>query len=91
MIEHKCLATASSMDEWIWPYRLVHPNFEDIRALKRRNMVPGLPEIDIPNEMCEECVQVKQHKNNSSKDAGSKSKEILEIIYSNVCGPIQVD
>ena len=54
-------------------------------------MVSGLPEIDIPNEVYEECVQAKQHKNNFSKDAGSKSKAILEIIYSDVCGPIQVD
>ena len=41
--------------------------------------------------MCEECVQRKQHKNNFSKDAGSKSKEILEVIYSDVYGLIHVD
>ena len=41
--------------------------------------------------MCEECVQAKQHKNNFSKDAGSKSKVFLKVIYSDVCGPIQVD
>ena len=29
--------------------------------------------------------------NSFSKDAGSKSKAILEVIYSDVCGPIQVD
>ena len=54
-------------------------------------MVSGLPEIDIPIEVCEECVQAKQHKNNFSKDAGSRLKAILEVIYSDVCGPIQVD
>ena len=54
-------------------------------------MVSGLSEIDIPNEVCEECVQAKQHKNNFNKDAGSKSKAILEAIYSDVCGPLQVD
>ena len=36
-------------------------------------------------------MQAKKHKNNFNKDAGSKSKAILEIIYSDVCGPIQVD
>ena len=54
-------------------------------------MVSGFPEIDIPNKVCEECVQAKQHKNSFSKDAGSKSKAVLEVIYSDVCGPIQVD
>ena len=54
-------------------------------------MVSGFPEIDIPNEVCEECVQVKQHKNSFSKDARSRSKASLEVIYSDVYGPIQVD
>lgn len=54
-------------------------------------MVLGLPKTDNPNKVCEESVEEKQHKNNFSNDAGSKSKEILEIIYSDVCGPIQVD
>lgn len=54
-------------------------------------MVVGLPKIDIPSEVCEECVLAKQHKNSFSKAAKSKSKEILEVIYTNVYGPIQVD
>ena len=54
-------------------------------------MVSGLLEIDIPKEVYEECVQAKQHKNSFKKDAGSKSKAILEVIYSDVYGPIQVD
>lgn len=41
--------------------------------------------------MCEKYVQAKQHENNFSKDAGSKLKTILEVIYSDVCGLIQVD
>ena len=53
-------------------------------------MVSGLPEIDVPNEVCEECVQSKQHKNVLNKVAGSKSKAILKVIYSDVYGHIQV-
>lgn len=90
-MENKRLATIASMDEWIWRYRLGHLNFKHIRDLKRRNMVLGLPEIGIPNEVCEECVKEKQHKNNFSKDVGGNSNAILEIIYFDVCGPIQVD
>ena len=54
-------------------------------------MVSGFPEIDIPNEVCEECVQEKQHRTNFKKDVRRKSKAILEVIYSYVCGHIQVD
>lgn len=32
-----------------------------------------------------------KHKNNSSKDARTKYRSTLEVIYSGVSGPIQVD
>lgn len=90
-MEHRCLATIASRDEWLWHYRLGHLNFKDINHLKKRNMVSGLPKIQIPNEVCEEYVQAKQHKKNFSKDARSNSKATFEVIYSDVCGSIQVN
>ena len=90
-MKHKCLATTSSKGEWILHYMLGHLNFRDIIHLKKRNMVSGLPGIRVPNEVCKECVQAKQHKNSFSKDAGSNSNATIEVIYSYVCGYIQVD
>ena len=49
LMEHKFLSTTASRDEWIWHYRLEYRNFRDIRDLKRRNMVSGFPEMDIPD------------------------------------------
>jgi transposase InsO family protein len=91
VLEHRCLATAASKDEWIWHYRLGHLNFKDMCNLQQKQMVSGLPEFEIPKEVCEECVQAKQHRNSFSRDAGSKTKAILEVVYSDVCGPIQVE
>lgn len=59
MMEHKCLEIAVSKDECLWQYRLGHLTFKYISNLKRRNMVSGLPKIEIPNEVCEEHVQAK--------------------------------
>jgi hypothetical protein len=91
VLEHKCLATAASRDEWLWHYRLGHLNFRDISLMQRKRMVIGLPEIQVPSEVCEECVQSKQHRNSFSKDVSSKAKAILDVVYSDVCGPIQVE
>ncbi|XP_050915066.1 uncharacterized protein LOC127130025 [Lathyrus oleraceus] len=33
VMEHRCLATATSRDEWLWHYRLGHLNFRDLRKL----------------------------------------------------------
>ena len=56
VIENMYLETATNMDEFLWNYRLDHLNFKDINNLKRGNTISGLPEINIPNEVCEECV-----------------------------------
>lgn len=72
VLEYKFLETTTSRDEWPWHYRLDHLNFDEISKLKRKNMVSSFPKIDIPSEVCEECVQIKQHKNSFSKDAWSK-------------------
>src|SRR3954471_15881318 len=54
-------------------------------------MVTGLTHINVPAELCEECVKGKQHKGSFSKDAGHRTNAHLEVVYSDVCGPMQVD
>lgn len=62
VIEHRCLAKATSREEWIWHYKPGNLNFKDLDAMQKNNMVTGMPSIDMPTEVCEECVQVKQHR-----------------------------
>ena len=90
-MENKCLAIAASRDEWLWHYNLGHLNFRDLNALQKHGMVTRLPKINIPAELCEECVQGKQHKNTFNKYVGYKTKQYLEVVYFDVCGPMQVD
>lgn len=91
MLEHNCLTTEASINEWLWHYKLGHLNFKNISHLKNHNIVLRLLEIYIPDEECGYCVQAKQHKNGLSKVAGSRSRVILEIVYFDVCGLIWVD
>jgi transposase InsO family protein len=91
VLNHRCLMTASSREEWLWHYRMGHLNFRDLTSMQKRNMVTGLPKIQMPEEICEECVMSKQHRGSFSKDAISKTKSILEVVYSDVCGPMQVN
>ncbi|MCI17993.1 retrovirus-related pol polyprotein from transposon TNT 1-94, partial [Trifolium medium] len=88
---HKCLMTASSREEWIWHYRMRHLNFKDLSLLQNQGMVTGIPKLQVSEEICEECVQSKQHRGSFSKNAISKTKCVLELVYSDVCGPMQVE
>ncbi|GAU11617.1 hypothetical protein TSUD_346090 [Trifolium subterraneum] len=84
-------ATAIERDDWTWHYRFGHLNFRDLNMMSNKSMVSGLPKIQVPNEVCEDCVQSKQHRDSFNKDVKSRTKSVLEVIYSNVCGPMQVD
>jgi hypothetical protein len=43
VMNHKCLMTASSREEWLWHYRMGHLNFRDLTIMQKRSMVTGLP------------------------------------------------
>ncbi|XP_050884870.1 uncharacterized protein LOC127087999 [Lathyrus oleraceus] len=47
VMEHKCLATAVSREEWMWHYRLGHLNFRDLKDLQKNGMVTRLSSINI--------------------------------------------
>lgn len=86
VMEHRCISSAASREECRWHYRLGHLNFRDLKDLQKNRVVTGLPSINISIEICEECVQVKQHKGKLSKDADCRTKNHLEMVYSDVCG-----
>ncbi|GAU15418.1 hypothetical protein TSUD_44550 [Trifolium subterraneum] len=84
-------ATAIERDDWTWHYRFGHLNFRDLNMMSNKSIVSGLPKIQVPNEVCEDCVQSKQNRDSFNKDVKSRTKNVLEVIYSDVCGPMQVD
>ena len=49
--------------------------------------VEGLPKIQAKHDVCKGCVKGKNTKKTFSSSE-SKAKGILEIIHSNVCGPM---
>lgn len=71
-------------------YRRGHLNFRDLKDLQRNGMVTGMPSINIPIEICEECVQAKKKNGQFNKDANRRTKNHLKVVYSGVCGPMQV-
>lgn len=91
VMEHRCISTIASREKWVWHNRFRHLNFLCLNALQRNKMVTGMPLINIPAEICEECAQAKQHKCKLSINAGCKTKCHLEAVYSDVCGLMQVD
>lgn len=43
VMEHRCLVTVGSRDEWLWHYRLGHLNFKDLNLMHKKRMVTSFP------------------------------------------------
>lgn len=55
--------------------------------MQQKNMVMGLPQIQIPSQICEECV-VGKHRDHFSNGKSWRAKKVLELVHSDICGPI---
>jgi len=91
MNKHHWFAASTSKTEWTWHYRYGHLNFKDLCLLKNQNMVEGLPELEAPGDVCKECVECKQTKRSFCKFVPQRAAEKLDLVYSDIGGPIQVE
>jgi len=90
VVKHQCFSTIEKEVEWLWHLRLGHLNFRDLFQLIQRTMVKGLLVVNILETVCQECVQCKQTRGSFQSCLPHKTSERLEIMYSYVCGPIQM-
>ena len=73
-----------------WHYRYGHLNESDLWKLINKNMVNGLSDIRWSKmNACEICLKGKQAAIPIPKRLESRKLEILELIHSDVCGPIK--
>ncbi|KAK3000462.1 hypothetical protein RJ639_021063 [Escallonia herrerae] len=76
-------------DSWLWYRRFGHINFKNLKLLHKENMVQGLPTIEEKHEVCEGCAFGKHHRQPFPKGVAWRAKEKLEIVHTDVCGPMQ--
>lgn len=84
-----CLIARIKDPSWLWHFRYGHLNFGGLKTLQNRNMVTGLPQINIPAEVCEECIVSKQPRSQFPKGQSWRAKKVLELLHSDICGPIK--
>ncbi|CAL5403117.1 unnamed protein product [Camellia sinensis] len=83
-----CFAAMVKDQAWLWHLRYGHLNFNGLKILHQKNMVSGLPQIDHVSQVCEGCVVGKQHRNAFPKGRAWRAKKVLELVHSDICGPI---
>ncbi|KAE8679159.1 Zinc ion binding, putative isoform 1 [Hibiscus syriacus] len=60
-----------------------------LELLSKKEMVKGLPRINHPDQLCEGCLAGKQLRKSFPKESETRAKKPLELIHTDVCGPIK--
>lgn len=88
-LESHCLSAEVDKDgSWLWHLRFGHLNFKSLSLLNSKGMVSGMTPIKLPSKVCESCLVSKQSRNSFGSYTLERSTAVLDVIYSDVCGPI---
>jgi hypothetical protein len=83
--------SASTPNETIvWHTRFGHLPFQSLIILQKHSMVEGLTIFKEQNPPCESCILGK-HKRNSFPRSSTQAKQHLELVDTNLCGPMQTN
>ncbi|KAG7598707.1 Zinc finger CCHC-type superfamily [Arabidopsis suecica] len=72
----------------LWHCRFGHLNQEALKLLSQKEMVIGLPNLKPTKEICAVCMVGKQHRASMSKKSSWRASRQLQLIHSDICGPI---
>ncbi|CAL8993818.1 unnamed protein product, partial [Prunus brigantina] len=74
---------------WCWHRRFGHLNMQSLKLLQQQGLVYGLPEIGKADRICQDCAIGKSHREAFSKEKTWRASVPLELVHSDVCGPMQ--
>lgn len=86
--EERCLQVDVANKEELWHHRYGHLSYKGILTLRNKEMVTGLPDIGQVQITCETCVKGKHHRTSFPKGSKWRATGKLELIHSDLCGPI---
>ncbi|KAK2451463.1 putative mitochondrial protein [Trifolium repens] len=84
----KCLQVSKVEEAKLWHQRYAHLSFKGLKVLNKKEMVKGLPVLSELEDKCEDCLSGKQHREAIPKQANWRASQKLELVHSDVCGPI---
>lgn len=86
--KEKCLHTTITDVSRLWHQRYGHLSYKGLRTLQYKDMVHGLPKFPASTIACVDCLNGKQTRSPIPKQVLWRANQPLELIYSDICGPI---
>ena len=86
--QQRCLQAITEDAPKLCHERYGHLSHTGMKTLQSKEMVRGLPSFDVQKFTCSDCLVGKQSRNPIPKKSSWRAKEVLELIHSDICGPI---
>lgn len=83
-----CLQVVKTGDSSTCHARLGHVNLENMKTMIKKELVIGLPNIQVEKEMCSSCFLGKQTRKTFPQATSFRASSILELVHADLCGPI---
>nr|KYP39290.1 Retrovirus-related Pol polyprotein from transposon TNT 1-94 [Cajanus cajan] len=77
-------------DSVLWHKRYGHFNMGALKFLQTHDMVRDMPMMGIIDDLCDACQLGKMHRKSFSSTNVTRAKEKLELIHTDLCGPMSV-
>ena len=88
----ECSCIIAQLEErWLWHKRLCHVNFDNLVKISRHRRVRGIPSLKKPDVGLWKNFQIGKMGKMSFQRKNYQSKEILEIVHTDLCGPIGIE
>ena len=87
-IDQCMITTEDTSEDWLWHSRFGHLSFHTLKEISNKKLVEGLPPIVMPSKLCRSCVAGKHHRTQFPKMSSLRATEQLELIDTDICGPI---
>lgn len=83
-----CLQVKASDVSSKWHARLGHINYENIRLMIGKDLVTGIPKMNVEKKACVSCLLGKQSRQSFPQATTFRASQKLELLHGDLCGPI---
>ncbi|KZV18661.1 hypothetical protein F511_40615 [Dorcoceras hygrometricum] len=90
-LESHAMVTMTKNASQLWHLRYGHLHTAGLRLLNQKEMVCGLPRIDVDGAVCEGCIYGKQSKRSFPVGQSWRATEPLELVHADLCGPMRTE
>jgi len=83
-----CMHTTIQDKSWLWHFRFGHFRFKTLSHMYSKNIVEGMPLIELQETVCEGCTLGKHHRNSFPVGRSWRASHPLELVHSDLCDPM---